>query len=153
MRLIILTFILASSLMSQELKIKANQFNTDEKAGISVFQGKVNMLKASDELNASKITVYTDKERKPTKFIAEGDVSFNLKTKEGAVYRGKAGKVVYKPNDKEYYFYNDVHLLQIGDKKEIIGDEVVLKMTEGKAYAKGVENEPVIMIFNMPEEE
>jgi len=153
MRLILLTFMLASSLMSQELKIKANQFHTDEKKGISVFQGKVNMLKASDEINASKITVYTDKERKPTKFIAQGDVSFNLMTKEGAIYKGKAGKVIYKPKDKEYYFYDDVHLLQIGDKKEIIGDEVVLKMTEVKAYAKGVENEPVIMIFNMPEEE
>lgn len=152
MRLIILTFILASSLMSLELKIKANQFNTDEKKGISVFDGKVNMIKANDELNASKVTVYTDKERKPTKFIAEGKVSFNLEAEDGTKYSGKAGKVIYKPKDKEYYFYDDVHLLQLGDKKEIIGEEVVLKMTEGKAYAKGVEDEPVIMIFNLPEE-
>ncbi len=60
MKLIILTFILASSLMSIELKIKANQFNTDEKKGISVFDGKVNIIKAKDELNGSNVTVYTD---------------------------------------------------------------------------------------------
>lgn len=37
-------------------------------------------------------------------------------------------------------------------KKEIIGEEVILKSIEGKAYAKSAKNEPVIMIFELPEE-
>ena len=42
-----------------------------------------------------------------------------------------------------------MYLKQIDKKKEIIGDEVVLKTIEGKAYAKGAKKEPVIMIFDI----
>jgi lipopolysaccharide export system protein LptA len=150
--LTILTIFLTSSLISQELKIKANEFSADEKTGISIFKGDVNILKGSDELNATVVTVYTDTEHKPTKYIAEGSVSFNINTEKGSIYKGKAEKVVYKPTIKEYHFFKNVHLRQIDEKKEIIGEEVVLKTIEGKASAKGAKKEPVIMIFKMKEE-
>ncbi|WP_373035364.1 lipopolysaccharide transport periplasmic protein LptA [Sulfurimonas sp.] len=150
--LAIMVIFLASSLISQELKIKANQFDADEKSGISIFTGKVNIIKGNDELNATKVTVYTDAKHEPIKYIAEGNVSFNIETKKGALYQGVAGKAIYMPTVKEYHFFTDVHLKQIDEKKEIIGDEVVLKTIEGKAYARGATKEPVIMIFKIPEE-
>lgn len=149
--ILFITLFLSSLLMSEELKIKANSFNADENSGISIFSGDVNIIKKNDELNASEVTVYVDKEKQPTKFLAIGDVSFVLETKNGEIYKGKAQKVIYLPNKKEYRFFKDVHLIQLGDTKEIIGEEVVLKTIEGKAYAKGVESEPVIMIFNIPD--
>jgi lipopolysaccharide export system protein LptA len=149
---IFLTIFLAATLFSQELQVKAKLFNADQKAGISIFEGNVNIIRGNDELNASKVTIYTNSKQEPTKFIAEGDASFNIQTLEGAVYTGKAQKVVYLPQEKEYHFFKEVHLKQINEKKEIIGEEVVLKTIEGKAYAKGAEKEPVIMIFNMPED-
>ena len=142
-----------SSLVAQELKIKANSFHADEKKGISVFEGKVNILRDKDELNAQKVTVYTDEKNQPIKYIAQGDTSFTIVTKDGSVYKGRAQKVIYQPNEKEYYFFTDVHLRQLDEKKEIIGNEVVLKTIEGKAYAKGAKSEPVIMIFKMPQDE
>ena len=142
-----------SSLVAQELKIKANSFHADEKKGISVFEGKVNILRDKDELNAQKVTVYTDEKNQPLKYIAQGDTSFTVVTKDGSVYKGEAQKVIYQPNEKEYYFFTDVHLRQLDEKKEIIGNEVVLKTIEGKAYAKGAKSEPVIMIFKMPQDE
>lgn len=148
-----LSILLTSSLMSQELKVKADFFKADEKRGISIFNGKVNVIKGSDELNASKVTIYSDKQNQPTKFIAEGDASFAIVTQEGLPYRGKAQKVIYIPKTKEYHFFKNVHLKQINEKKEIIGDEVVLKTIDGTAYAKGAKSEPVIMIFNMPKDE
>ncbi len=151
--IILFTLFLASLLNAEELKIKANSFKADENTGISVFSGSVNIVKHHDELNASEVTIYVDKENQPIKFVAIGDVAFTIETKQNSVYKGKAGKVIYLPNKKEYHFFKDVHLTQIDEKKEIIGDEVVLKTTEGKAYAKGVESEPVIMIFNIPDEE
>ncbi|MBU0720592.1 lipopolysaccharide transport periplasmic protein LptA [bacterium] len=151
--LIFLTCIVTSSLLSQELKIKANLFNTDEKAGISVFEGDVNIIKGADELNATKVTIYTDDKHQPTKFTASGDVSFFIQTQKGATYKGKAQKVIYIPQAKEYHFFKNVHLEQVNDKKEIIGEEVVLKTIEGKAYAKGAKKDPVIMIFKMKEKE
>ncbi len=150
-KIILSTLLISASLFAQELKIKANSFSSDEKKGISIFKGSVNITKGSDELNASKITVYTDKNHEPTKFVAVGDASFSIKTLDGAEYEGKAQKVIYLPIKKEYHFYKDVHLKQINEKKEIIGEEVVLKTVEGKAYAKGAKKEPVIMIFKLPE--
>ena len=151
-QIIILLLFLLSTLFSQELKIKANSFNTDQKTGISVFEGSVNIIKENDELNASKVTIHINEKREPTKFVAEGNASFNLQTQEGAIYTGKAQKVIYIPQTKEYYFFKDVHLKQVNEKKEIIGEEVILKTIEGRAYAKGAHEEPVIMIFELPED-
>ncbi|MEA1956391.1 MAG: lipopolysaccharide transport periplasmic protein LptA [Campylobacterota bacterium] len=151
MKYLIILITLAITLVSQELKIKANEFSSDEKKGISTFIGEVSVVRGDDELSASKVTVFTDKDHQPTKFIALGDVSFKITTQEGAKYKGKAQKTIYNPIKKEYYFYQDVYLKQVDKKKEIIGDEVVLKTIEGKAYAKGAEKEPVIMIFDIKE--
>lgn len=152
-RLALLTLILASSLISGELKVKANQFDADEKKGISIFQGDVNIIKNKDELNASTVTIYTNANHEPTKFEAKGDVSFKILTEKGSSYKGTSQEVIYLPQTKEYHFFKNVHLNQIDEKKEIIGEEVVLKIVEGKAYAKGLKSEPVIMIFNMPDKE
>ena len=151
MKYLLLLAILMISLMSQELKIKANEFSTDEKKGISIFTGKVNIIRGEDTLTASQVTVYTNTKHEPTKFIAVGNVAFNITTQDGARYKGKAQKTIYNPLKKEYYFFNDVYLRQLDNKKEIIGDEVVLKTIEGQAYAKGAKKEPVIMIFEIKE--
>lgn len=150
--IIIITIFLALNLFSGELKIKAKTFNADQKSGISIFEGDVNIVKGTDELNASKVTVYTDSNQEPIKFVAEGSASFTIQTLEGSLYKGKAEKVIYIPKEKEYHFFKNVQLNQINEKKEIHGEEVILKTVEGKAYAKGADKEPVIMIFDMPEE-
>jgi lipopolysaccharide export system protein LptA len=153
MRFTYLIFFLALSLYSQELKIKANAFQADEKSGISIFTGDVNILRSNDELNASEVTVYTDKNHKPLKFVAVGDVSFRIETKSGSVYKGVSQKAIYLPEKKEYQFYQGVHLKQLDENKEIIGEEIVLKATEGKAHAKGKKDGPVIMIFDVENQE
>ena len=104
-------------------------------------------------LHKDRRDVYTDKQNKPVKFIATGDVSFVIETKQGAKYSGVAGKAIFLPQEKEYHFYQDVHLKQLNEKKEIQGDEVVLEIIAGKAYAKGVVQKPVIMIFDIAEDE
>jgi len=150
---IILLILITIALNAQELKIKAKSFDSDQKKGISTFKGNVNIIKENDEINASSVIVYTDREHQPTKFIAEGNVSFSITTLDGAKYKGEAQKTIYLPKTKEYFFYENVHLRQLGEKKEIIGDEVVLKTIDGKAYAKSKSNKPVIMIFDIPEKE
>jgi len=148
----IYTLLISSLLNAQELRIKANTFKADDKNGISVFNGAVNVIKSNDELNASKVSIYTNKNHEPTKFIAKGDVSFSIETKKGSVYKGNAGEVIYYPQKKEYHFFKNVYLRQVDEKKEIIGEEVVLKTEDGKAYAKGKKSGPVIMIFNISED-
>lgn len=149
---LIITIFLTNFLFAEELKVIADSFNTDQTKGISIFEGHVNIIKKNDELNASKVTIYTDEKNQPTKFIALGEVSFKILTKEGAKYSGTAGKVIYLPKESEYRFYTNVHLKQVDEKKEIQGDEVILNAIDGKAHAKGLKQEPVIMIFNIADE-
>jgi len=151
-KILVLASLVSSLLFSQELKITADSFNADEGKGVSVFSGNVSIVKESDELNASSVTIYTNKKNQPTKFIATGNVSFKIETTTAAKYEGTANKVIYIPSKKEYYFYKNVHLRQIDEKKEIQGDEVVLSIEDGKAYAKGLHKEPVIMIFDIAED-
>ena len=153
MRLLYITFFLMLSLSAQELKIKADSFTADDKLGISIFTGNVNVIRNNDELNATEVTVFTDKNHKPLKFIAVGDVSFHIQTKNGSTYNGISQKAIHLPDQKEYHFFKSVHLKQLDENKEIIGEEVILKVTEGKAYAKGKKDGPVIMIFNVKIEE
>ena len=153
MKSILFLIFIIFSLSAEELKIKADTFSADEKKGISIFSGNVAITKSSDNLSASKVVVHVDKKNQPTKFVAKGNVVFSIKTQEGALYKGKAGKVKYFPEKKEYHFYKNVTLEQVNEKKKIMGDEVVLKTIEGKAYAKGAKSEPVIMIFEIPEKE
>ena len=148
-----ISLLLCSALYAEELKIKADYFESDQKKGISIFRGNVHIQKSFDEINASKVTIYTDKERNPVKFVAEGDVSFKLEDEHKKHYVGRAQKVVYTPKKEEYRFYTDVYLREIGDTKEIQGDEVVFDATSGKAHAKGVQNNPVIMIFDLKKKE
>jgi len=136
-----------------QLKIAADAFSANEKEGRSVFSGHVRIKMGSDELNATRVEVFFDNSRTPTKYIAEGDASFFLKTDTGSTYQGKAQKVVFLPLKEEYRFSGDVHLMQLNEHKQIDGEEVIVNIQEGTAKAKGAEKQPVIMIFNLPEQE
>lgn len=151
--LYLLTFFLLISLQAEQLKVVAKSFNGDEKSGITVFKGDVKITKGSDELNASVVTIYTNAKRKPTKYIAKGKVSFLINTEAKAVYKGKAEKAIFFPSKKEYHFYKNVHIEQLDEKKEINGEEVVISTVDGKARAKGGDSKPVVMTFEIEDED
>lgn len=139
-----------ASVSAEQVKIIADSFSGNEKKGITTFEGNVRITKGNDELNASKVTVYTDKDRNPIKYIADGNVSFYIDLSENnATYKGDANKVVYLPVKQEYQFYTKVHLYQIGTNRKIFGEEVILNAVDGNAKAIGKDKAPVIMIFNI----
>ncbi len=138
---------------AKQLQIEADRFEGNEKSGRSVFEGHVKIRMGRDELNASRVEVYTDAERRPVKYVADGHASFFLKTDDNATYRGRAEKVVFRPLEQEYRFFGDVHLMQVNEHKQIDGEEVVVNIKKGTAKAKGARDQPVIMIFDLPEKE
>jgi lipopolysaccharide export system protein LptA len=144
-----LLFFLIVSVQAEQLKIVAQNFESDDKKGVTVFRGDVRIIKGADELNASVVTIYTDAKRKPTRYEAEGNVSFFIKTENRSSYRGKSERAVFIPSKKEYHFYKNVHIEQIDQKKEITGEEVVVSSTEGTASAKGGDTTPVMMTFDI----
>ncbi len=136
-------------LSAAELKIISESFEGNEKKGVTIFSGNVKISLESDEMNASVVTVFTDKDHVPYKYIAKGDVSFFISTKSGARYKGSAQKAIFMPEKSIYEFYKDVRLRQIDEQKLISGDEVVVNIKDGTARAKGAEKEPVVMILHI----
>ena len=153
-KILILLNIFTALVLAEQVKIIADSFKGNEKKGLTVFSGNVKITKGHDELNASKVTVYTDTERTPYKYEAEGDVSFYIDLKDtNMTYKGDAQKVVYSPLKQEYQFFTNVHLYQLGTNRKVFGNEVQLNAKDGNAKAIGKDKTPVIMIFNVKEED
>jgi len=151
--LLMFSLVLMTSLSADRLKIEAKDFTADEKKGVSVFTGNVKIKKGADELNASKVTVYTNENKKVDKFVAVGNVKFYIKTETNDIYQGRAQKAILKPLEKSYHFFTDVYLTQINKKKEITGEEVYINTIKGEVLAKGAKKKPVIMIFDLAEDD
>jgi lipopolysaccharide export system protein LptA len=148
-KLTLLATLLTLTLGAEELKVLSDNFKGDQPKGISIFTGNVKVTKGQDELNATKVTIYTDDSRKPVKYIAEGSVSFYIVTDMGERYRGVSQKAIYLPNESEYQFYTKVDLIRIDDYRRVKGDKVVVNETKGFANADSAGGEPVVMIFTM----
>lgn len=148
-RLLFFVTFLMLSLHAEELKIISDNFKGDQTKGISIFTGNVKITKGKDELNASKVTIYTDASRKPVKYLAEGSVSFYLVTEMGEKYRGKSQTAIFMPNEKEYQFTKKVDLIRLDDYRRVKGDKVIVNMKYGYSSADSDGDEPVEMIFTL----
>lgn len=148
-RLTLLATFLTLTLTGQELKVISDNFKGDQPQGVSIFTGNVKVTKGFDELNATKVTIYTDASRKPVKYLAEGSVSFYIVTEIGEKYRGVSQRAIYLPNESEYQFYQKVDLIRIDDYRRVKGDKVVLNTIQGHASADGIGGEPVVMVFTL----
>ncbi|MDP3265583.1 MAG: lipopolysaccharide transport periplasmic protein LptA [Sulfuricurvum sp.] len=148
-KLIFIALFCVFGLYAQELKVLSANYKGDQSTGTSVFTGNVIVTKGLDELNASKVTIYTDSNRKPIKMVAEGDVSFYIVTELKEKYRGKSQRAVYLPNEKEYQFYTKVDLIRLDDFRRVKGDKVVVNTIYGHASADSANNEPVMMVFTL----
>lgn len=148
-KLLYFSSLFASLVWSEELKVISDNFKGDQQKGVSVFTGKVKVTKGFDELNASKVTIYTDTDKKPIKYVAEGDVSFYIVTEMNEKYRGKSQTAVYLPNASEYQFFQKVDLIRLDDYRRVKGDKVIVNTVAGNASAESANQEPVVMTFTL----
>lgn len=147
--LLVITFFCIAALSGEELKIVSDTFKSDQQKGISVFSGNVKITKGKDELTATKVTVYTDKDNQPLKYMAEGGITFSIVTEKNEKYSGKSQSAVYLPKEQEYQFYTKVDLIRLDDYRRVKGDKVVVNTTFGYASAESADNEPVVMTFTV----
>ena len=97
----IIVFLLASlPLFAEQVEVTADNFFADEIKLQSVLTGNVKVKKGSfDTLNSDKITIYFDKEKQPTKYIATGNAKFKILINESH-YNGKGDILTYEPKLK-----------------------------------------------------
>ena len=154
MKYLIGTLLCSTILFAQTetLVIDAQNFEADDKKGISTFTGNVKIKMGQDKLNAEKVDVYftTDKDnaKVPLKYEAIGKADFEIVTKDKH-YIGNGDKIIYSPQKEEYTIIGNGFIEEKNDDRKIYGDTIFVNQLNGEAKVKGSENKPVRFIINV----
>ena len=137
---------------TETLMIDAQNFESDDKKGISIFTGNVKMKMGEDKLNANKVDVYfiTDKNNNkvPLRYEATGKVDFEIVTADKH-YIGNGDKVIYYPQKEEYTIMGNGFLQEKNDDRKVYGDTIFINQLTGESRVKGSDQKPVKFIINV----
>lgn len=137
---------------SEQVEILSDRFEADDVTHVAKFIGHVRMKKGADELNASKVVVYFDANRKPIRYEAIGNASFEIHMREkDQYYTGRAQKLVYRPKTQLYELYGGVVLKEPKLERTVTGEKVIVEKLSGRASVEGKGDKPVKFIFKVEE--
>jgi len=151
MKKILLITILVTFTLAQNIEITSKEFEADQQKLISKFIGDVVVKRAKDILKSQKLFIYFDKNKKPLRLVAIGNVIFEVYDKNGKFYKGRAQKIEYFPNKKEYLFYEQVHIVQMPDNRKIFAQKVILDLKSSHIQVSGEDKKPVKIILKLKE--
>jgi lipopolysaccharide export system protein LptA len=137
---------------SETLIIDAQNFQADDKNGISIFTGNVKIKMGEDRLNADRVDVYfitnKDNSKIPLKYEATGKADFVIVTADKH-YIGNGDKVIYSPQKEEYTIIGNGFLQEKNDDRKVYGDTIYVNQLSGEARVKGSEQKPVRFMINV----
>ena len=138
---------------SETLIIDAQDFQADDKKGISIFTGNVKIKMGEDKLNAQRVDVFFETDKKtnnktPLRYEATDKADFEIVTKDKH-YVGNGDKIIYSPQKEEYTIIGNGFIHEQNDDRKIYGDTIYVNQLSGEAKVKGSENKPVKFIINV----
>ena len=154
MKYLIGTLLCSTLLLAQTetLIIDSQDFQADDKKGVSIFTGNVKIKMGQDKLNADRVDVFftTDKNnaKVPLKYEATGKADFEIVTKDKH-YIGNGDKIIYSPQKEEYTIIGNGFLQEKNDDRKVYGDTIFVNQLNGEAKVKGSENKPVRFMINV----
>ena len=142
--------------IGNKLIIYAKHFETDEKKGITIFEGDVKMYRAKDHFVSQKLKIVMsaidpnkpEQKREIIQYIATGDVDFEI-FGENIHYKGKGGSIVYEPQKHKYKVSGDGDVEDLIANRKLVGDIIYIDMISGEANVEGSENKPVRFEMNL----
>ncbi|MBS9778782.1 MAG: lipopolysaccharide transport periplasmic protein LptA [Campylobacteraceae bacterium] len=148
MRIFILYFIIISFSFARQVEITADKFSANEVTGMGEFVGNVTIKKGKDILKSNMLIVKFNQKRKPTKYIAKGNVfiSINIKDKK---YLGKGDKLIYDPIKDRYSLEGNAFLEDKISNKKIYGNSIHVNQKDGKYDVDSSQNGPVKFVFQI----
>ena len=125
----------------QPIHVEANSVEIDDRKGISIYQGDVDVKQGSIHMTADKVTVYqTDRRTDLIKAVGR-PVRFQQRTDKDQTVKGRAREVEYRVGGEELVLTGDARLSQGEDNfssDRIIYDRKNARVKAG-ASAKGSE--------------
>jgi len=140
--------ILPMMLFSQKVQVTSDKMKAYDSKKEIHFIGNAKVTKLKDWIHGAEITVYFNENNETKKYVAEGNVTFELHQKN-ALYKGKADRVTYLPKKSEYILTGNAAINDIVNNRRVNGNEIVLDMTTGNANVRGDRTKPVKFIFDM----
>ena len=150
MKRLFIFFILfaALKLSADFVDLKADHFYANDIQKKAFFEGNAKIKQGANEINASKVTVFFNDQKKALKYIASGSVKFDL-TENKIHYNGKSESITYSPMSSKYLFKGDVELFDLTNNRTIKAEMVTLDLKTGMADIKGKSNKPIHFRFEI----
>ena len=150
MKIIYIIFIISSFLYAKEdVEITAKEFYANSKELYSVFKGNVHIKRNLDELNASEVKVYFNKEKKPIRYEAHKNVSIYMDLKQKAKYSAKALKATFFVKKNTYKLNGNVKLIDLLNNRVLTGSTLLIDLKSGDAKVLGNERKPIKIKFSI----
>ncbi len=141
--------ILTVILFASELKITSKQFYYNSKAMTSVFIGNVKAVKDNDNIFADKLTVFFNKDKKPVKIEAIGNVRFKISMDNNSTYSGKCDKLFYYIKTGDILLIGNAFIKKIETNESISGDRIKINRITKNIEVLGNKNKPVNIIIKV----
>lgn len=147
-KLILLSILLPFFLFSQKVEITSDTMKAEDLQKKVNFLGNAKIKQGNSWLYANRVIVYFDEHNQTNKYEAIGNVTFQFKEKPNA-YKGAANKVIYFPLKSKYILIGKVKMNDVINKRQVLGEKVLLNMLSGSIDIKSNGNKPVKFIFDV----
>ena len=115
-----------SFIFSEILHITSKKFFYNSNELKSVFIGDVNATKGKDNILADRMIIYFNKNKKPIKYVAEGNVRFFLILDNNESLKGKCSKLTYNFLNENIILEGNVFVRKIETNESVSGDKLVI---------------------------
>jgi len=146
-KLLILVFL--SFIFADTLHITSKKFFYDSKKLKSIFIGDVNATKGKDNILAKEMIIFFNKNKKPLKFEAIGNVKFILNDKN-MTYKGYCNKLIYNFSTTDVFLIGNAFVKKLQTNESIKGDKIKLNRKNQTIEVKG-NKKPVNIIIKVNE--
>jgi len=136
---------------AEELKVTSKYFHYDMAKKESIFKGDVNATKGKDNILADEMIIFFDKNKKPIKFIATGNVRFVISLDKNATYKGNSNMLVYQLHNGNIILKGNAQIVKLETNESVKGNKIVLNRFTKNAEVTGGEKKPVEIIIKVNE--
>ncbi|TKX31976.1 LptA/OstA family protein [Campylobacter estrildidarum] len=151
-RKIILLFFCISVSLATKIEVKALNFYSDENKGESILTGNVEVKRGDDILNAEKLIIYTDKNRKPVRYEAMQNASFKISLK-GKIYQGKGDKFIYNVTNDVYEINGNAYISELKSNQKLYGDRIIVDKKKNIYQVQSKDKKPARFVFDLKQDD
>jgi len=124
MKKILIFLIFLSFLLGQNLHIISKKFKFNSKVMQGVFTGDVNATENHNNILSQKMIIFFNKNKKPIKYVATGNVKFILDLDKNATYKGHCNKLIYNFKNYNIYLFGNALVKKIQTGELASGEEI-----------------------------